>query len=79
MTDGTKRRPIGTGGLRRKMTTGDLGVPVWLHDLLSAAGWGPFDILAIEVGGRGVLHPEAGWVSVDELRELAGGRESQEP
>ena len=64
--------PIDTGELRRKRKTGSVGFPVWLHDLMVEAGWDGH-VGAIEIGGRGVLHPEAGWVSVDELRELADG------
>lgn len=67
-----RNRPIDTGGLRRRAITGDLGFPVWLHDLMQDAGWDSRVVKAIEVGGRGVLHPTIGWVSIDELRELAG-------
>ena len=53
------------------METGSIGFPIWLRDLMWDAGWRAKTVRAIEIGGRGVLHPEVGWVSIDELRELA--------
>lgn len=63
--------PVETGGLKRKMHTGDLGMPIWLQELLAESGWDTPYVECIELGGRGVKHPTTGWVSIDELRELA--------
>lgn len=65
----TGRAPVDTGAFNRKMHTGSIGVPIWLHDLMQEADVN--HVRMIELGGRGVL-TEAGWVSVEELRELAG-------
>ena len=65
-------KPIDSGGLKRKLKTGSLGLPVWLRDLMVEAGWDSHTVRFVEPSGRGVYHPEIGWVSVDELRELAG-------
>lgn len=64
-------KPIDSGGLKRRLETGSIGFPIWLRDLMREAGWDAKTVRAIEIGGRGVLHPEVGWVSIDELRELA--------
>lgn len=50
-----------------------LGIPLWLDKLLGKAGWDSY-VLAVEIGGKGVLHPTLGWVSVDELREVVRRR-----
>lgn len=48
-----------------------LGIPEPLYDLLHDAGWDCPYVGMVELGGRGVYHPVVGWVSVEELRELA--------
>ena len=63
---------VETGGLKRMAVTGTLGVPVWLHELLHDAEWDSPYVEIVELGGRGVKHPTVGWVSIEELRELAG-------
>lgn len=62
-------------GPRRLSHTKPIGVPAWLDDLLVDAGWDTY-VLAIEVGGRGALHPDLGWVSVEELRAVAQERDA---
>lgn len=56
-----------TRGYRNK----PLGIPPWLGPLLRRAGYDSQYILAVEIGGRGILHPEIGWISIKTLTELA--------
>lgn len=55
-------------------------IPLWLDKLLGRAGWDSY-VLAVEIGenGRGVMHPTLGWVSVEELREVARRRAADDP
>jgi hypothetical protein len=55
------------------MTT-SLGIPDRLERLMHAAGWDTPYVLAVEVGGRGVFHPDLGWVSTEELLIAAAER-----
>ena len=47
-----------------------LGIPDYVDKIIRESGYEGY-ILAIEVGGRGVLHPELGLIEMRTLKRLA--------